>query len=446
MPLSACHSCSLAALAAACANEPRTARDLLKQLDRETDPQRADRARRALPRGARRQPHRRPERPPDLLREGRPDGPRAAHRRRLQRLGHDARRATTRRPARRRASKARRGRTSRAPPSRTRASNTSSSTRRTRHPTRATHARSAPSPASAPRSACPSSPRIPRSMVPRRRQTGTVTEEVVREPRAEGLAPRVDLRAGRLRGVAGHLSDGLLPRRRQLRRLDGRAVGARPADCRQRRFRRSSRCSWSPAAARRSIRASPAWRAFIATELVPIDRREAADVSGARTTAHLRQFARRLRRRRSGRRASRTSSGCAPPSRRRPRPPHSSPTRPQGQRAIHGVRFFVLGAVYDTDVKGARTLRTALAEASADVTYEEVPEGHAAETFRTHIDNALKALLPAAGLLMRAGSGRRVAALRAAAPRRRSTRCGRGPAARPPADSCRSPPSGHRRS
>ena len=67
----------------------------------------------------------------------------------------------------------------------------------------------------------------------------------------------------------------------------------------------------------------------------------------------------------------------------------------QGQRAIHGVRFFVLGAVYDTDVKGARTLRTALAEASADVKYEEVPEGHAAETFRTHIDNALKALLPA---------------------------------------------------
>ncbi len=66
----------------------------------------------------------------------------------------------------------------------------------------------------------------------------------------------------------------------------------------------------------------------------------------------------------------------------------------QGQRAIHGVRFFVLGAVYDTDVKGARTLRTALAEASADVIYEEVPEGHAAETFRTHIDNALTALLP----------------------------------------------------
>lgn len=66
----------------------------------------------------------------------------------------------------------------------------------------------------------------------------------------------------------------------------------------------------------------------------------------------------------------------------------------QGQRAIHGVRFYVLGAVYDTDVKGARTLRTALEESSADVRYEEVPEGHAAETFRAHIDNALRALLP----------------------------------------------------
>ncbi len=68
----------------------------------------------------------------------------------------------------------------------------------------------------------------------------------------------------------------------------------------------------------------------------------------------------------------------------------------QGQRAVFGVRFFVLGATYDTDVKGARTLRTALEEADADVTYEEVPEGHAAETFRGHIDTALKALVPAA--------------------------------------------------
>lgn len=67
----------------------------------------------------------------------------------------------------------------------------------------------------------------------------------------------------------------------------------------------------------------------------------------------------------------------------------------QGVRAIHGVRFFVLGAVYDTDVKGARTLRAALEEARADVRYVEVPEGHAAETFRGRIDDALKQLVPA---------------------------------------------------
>lgn len=66
----------------------------------------------------------------------------------------------------------------------------------------------------------------------------------------------------------------------------------------------------------------------------------------------------------------------------------------QGVRAVHGVRFFVLGAVYDTDVKGARTLRSALNEARADVTYVEVPEGHAAETFRGRIDDALHHLIP----------------------------------------------------
>ena len=66
----------------------------------------------------------------------------------------------------------------------------------------------------------------------------------------------------------------------------------------------------------------------------------------------------------------------------------------QGVRAVHGVRFFVLGAVYDTDVKGARTLRSALNEARADVTYVEMPEGHAAETFRGRIDDALHHLIP----------------------------------------------------
>ncbi|MFN7983500.1 MAG: alpha/beta hydrolase-fold protein [Vicinamibacterales bacterium] len=66
----------------------------------------------------------------------------------------------------------------------------------------------------------------------------------------------------------------------------------------------------------------------------------------------------------------------------------------QGQRAIHGVRFYILGALYDTDVKGARELRTALDIATADVRYEEVPEGHGAETFRGYLGSALKTLLP----------------------------------------------------
>jgi enterochelin esterase family protein len=59
------------------------------------------------------------------------------------------------------------------------------------------------------------------------------------------------------------------------------------------------------------------------------------------------------------------------------------------------IRFFVLGGVYDPMVDGARRLRTTLDDAQAAVTYLEVSEGHSAETFRGHIDEALKALLPA---------------------------------------------------
>jgi enterochelin esterase-like enzyme len=137
---------------------------------------------------------------------------------------------------------------------------------------------------------------------------------------------------------------------------------------------------------------SPAWRAFVATELIPaIDGRhrtfpapEQRLVFGSSLGAY---GAVDLAVEHPG-----VFGLCAAIA-----PPAQASTlltnQAQGQRAIHGVRFFVLGAVYDTDVKGARTLRTALAEASADVTYEEVPEGHAAETFRAHIDNALKALL-----------------------------------------------------
>ena len=42
---------------------------------------------------------------------------------------------------------------------------------------------------------------------------------------------------------------------------------------------------------------------------------------------------------------------------------------------------------------GGRRLRTALDMGTGAVTYVEVPEGHNTETFRGHIDDALKALL-----------------------------------------------------
>ena len=70
------------------------------------------------------------------------------------------------------------------------------------------------------------------------------------------------------------------------------------------------------------------------------------------------------------------------------------------------MRFFVLGAVYDTDVKGARTLRTALKKRAPTSNYDEVPEGHAAETFRAHIDDALRRV--AAGARSPDGRGSRL--------------------------------------
>ncbi len=139
---------------------------------------------------------------------------------------------------------------------------------------------------------------------------------------------------------------------------------------------------------------NPAWRAFVATELVPsIDTR----FRTFPTPDHRLIFGSSLGAYGAVDLAVEYSSVfglCAAIA-----PPAQASTlltnQAQGQRAIHGVRFYVMGAVYDTDVKGARTLRTALAEASADVKYEEIPEGHAAETFRSYIDNALKVLLPA---------------------------------------------------
>lgn len=139
---------------------------------------------------------------------------------------------------------------------------------------------------------------------------------------------------------------------------------------------------------------NPAWRAFIATELVPaIDARyrtfpapEQRLIFGSSLGAY---GAVDLAVEHSG-----VFGRCAAIA-----PPAQASTlltnQAQGQRAIFGVRFYILGAVYDTDVKGARTLRSALADASADVKYEEVPEGHAAETFKSYIDNAITTLLTA---------------------------------------------------
>ena len=138
---------------------------------------------------------------------------------------------------------------------------------------------------------------------------------------------------------------------------------------------------------------NPAWRTFMAKELVPaVDKRERTFP----TADHRVIFG-----------SSLGAYGAVDLAVEHPEvfglcaaiaPPAQASTlltnQAQGVRAVQGVRFFVLGAVYDTDVKGARTLRSALDESRADVRYVEVPEGHAAETFRGRIDDALKQLLP----------------------------------------------------
>lgn len=64
--------------------------------------------------------------------------------------------------------------------------------------------------------------------------------------------------------------------------------------------------------------------------------------------------------------------------------------------AVMSIKFFVMGGVYDSMIDGARRLRTTLDEYSAPVTYLEVSEGHNTNTFRAHLDDALRALLPGA--------------------------------------------------
>ena len=61
--------------------------------------------------------------------------------------------------------------------------------------------------------------------------------------------------------------------------------------------------------------------------------------------------------------------------------------------AVVSIKFFVLGGVYDSMIDGARKLRTTLDDYSAPVTYIEVSEGHNTNTFRGHLDDALRALI-----------------------------------------------------
>jgi enterochelin esterase-like enzyme len=70
--------------------------------------------------------------------------------------------------------------------------------------------------------------------------------------------------------------------------------------------------------------------------------------------------------------------------------------QPKAKRAVVSIKFFIMGGVYDSMIDGARNLRTTLDNYSAPVTYLEVSEGHNTNTFRAHLDDALKALLTTA--------------------------------------------------
>jgi enterochelin esterase-like enzyme len=139
---------------------------------------------------------------------------------------------------------------------------------------------------------------------------------------------------------------------------------------------------------------NPRWRAFMATELVPlVDKR-------------FRTFPAPEKRVLLG--SSLSAYGAVDLAVEYPAvfglcaalaPPAQTPTvitnQAKGQQAIRAVRFFVLAGTYDSMAMGGRKLRTALDVGTGAVTYVEVPEGHSTETFRGHIDDALKALLPA---------------------------------------------------
>jgi enterochelin esterase family protein len=141
---------------------------------------------------------------------------------------------------------------------------------------------------------------------------------------------------------------------------------------------------------------SPKWRAFIATELVPaVDKRfrtfptpDHRVILGSSLAAY-------------GAVDLAVSAPsvfglCAALA-----PPVQTATvvsnQPAARSAVVSIKFFVMGGVYDSMIDGARLLRTTLDEYSAPVTYLEVSEGHNTNTFRGHLDDALKALLPAGG-------------------------------------------------
>ncbi len=67
--------------------------------------------------------------------------------------------------------------------------------------------------------------------------------------------------------------------------------------------------------------------------------------------------------------------------------------QPKAKAAAVSIKFFVLGGIYDSMIDSARRLRVALDDVNAPITYVETPEGHSTETFRAHLDDALKALL-----------------------------------------------------
>jgi 23S rRNA (adenine2503-C2)-methyltransferase len=79
----------------------------------------------------------------------------------------------------------------------------------------------------------------------------------------------------------------------------------------------------------------------------------------------------------------------------------------RARAAVVSIKFFVLGGVYDSMIDGARKLRTTLDDHAAPVSYLEVAEGHNTNTFRGHLDDALKALLPVTASSAAAGSSAR---------------------------------------